>query len=225
MADSVRRFLTHNFGLKLLSLVLAVGLWYAVASDRQAEIAVNVPIEFYNIPNNLEINSERIPEAQVRIRGTARLIHQFRPSDLHVEVDLANTGPGERTVDLTALQVRQPRDLDVVQVVPGQFQLSLDSRLTRTVEVRPRVTGKFATGLRIANAVPDPRTVTITGPRARVEAVETASTDAIDASGVMTSQSFSTNVYVADPLIQVVHPVPIHVTVMMEKTSSPSGAN
>lgn len=225
MIESARRFLTHNFGLKVLSLVLAIGLWYAVASDRQAEVAVNVPIEFYNIPNNLEINSEHIPEAQVRMRGPERLIHQFRTSDLHVEVDLANTGPGERTVDLTGRQVRQPRDLDVVQVVPGQFQLSLDSRLTRTVQILPRVTGKFATGLHIAQVVPEPRTVTITGPRNRVEAIQTASTDPVDASGVITSQTFSTNVYVADPLIQVVHPVPIHVTVIMDRAPSASGAN
>ena len=225
MRDFWQRYVAHNFGLKVLSLGLAVGLWYAVASDQPAELAVNVPIEFYNIPNNLEINSEHIPEAQVRVRGPARLIHQFRSTDVHVEVNLANAAPGERTVDLTARQVRQPRDLDVVQVVPGQFQLSLDARATRTVEVRPRVTGKFATGLRIERVVPDPSIVTITGPRTRVDAVEAASTDPIDASGVISSQSFSTNVYVADPLIQVVHPVPIHVTVIMGRVSGSAGAN
>src|SRR5947209_7119744 len=161
MRDYLRRAVFHNFGLKLLSLCLAVGLWYGVASDQPAELAVNVPIEFHNIPNNLEINSEHIPEAQVRVRGGSRLIHQFRGRDVHVEVDLANAAPGERTVDLTARQVRQPRDLDVVQVIPGQFQLSLDARATRTVEVRPRVTGTFASGLRIAKVVADPPRVTI----------------------------------------------------------------
>ena len=225
MGDFFQRVILHNFRLKVISLALAIGLWYGVASDQPAELAVNVPIEFHNIPNNLEINSERIPEAQVRVRGGSRLIHQFRASDVHVEVNLANAGPGERTVDLTARQVRQPRDLDVVQVIPGQFQLTLDTRATRTVEVRPRVTGKFASGLRIAKVVADPAKVTITGPNARVEAVETASTDPIDASGVVSSQGFSTNVYVADPLIQVVHPVPVHVTVIMEKVSGPAGEN
>ena len=107
MRDFWQRYVAHNFGLKVLSLGLAVGLWYAVASDQPAELAVNVPIEFYNIPNNLEINSEHIPEAQVRVRGPARLIHQFRSTDVHVEVNLANAAPGERTVDLTARQVRQ----------------------------------------------------------------------------------------------------------------------
>ena len=55
--------------------------------------------------------------------------------------------------------------------------------------------------------------------------MESAITDPIDASGVMTNQSFTSNVYVSDPLIQVVHPVPVRVTVIMEKASAPAGAN
>ena len=32
--DLVRRYLAHNLGLKAISLLLAVGLWLAVASGR-----------------------------------------------------------------------------------------------------------------------------------------------------------------------------------------------
>jgi YbbR domain-containing protein len=97
--------------------------------------------------------------------------------------------------------------------------------MTRTVEVRPRVTGNFASGLRMSQVLANPAIVTITGPRSRVKAVQAATTDPVDASGVVTSQTFSTNVYVSDPLIQVVHPTPIHVTVIMEKVSGTSGTN
>jgi len=97
--------------------------------------------------------------------------------------------------------------------------------MTRTVEVRPRVTGNFAAGLRIGHVEVSPSAVTISGPRSRVEKMESAITDPIDASGVMTNQSFTSNVYVSDPLIQVVHPVPVRVTVIMEKASAPAGAN
>jgi len=50
MKDFLRRRVLHNFGIKLLSLALAVGLWLAVTRDPVAEIAVEVPIEFRNIP-------------------------------------------------------------------------------------------------------------------------------------------------------------------------------
>ena len=225
MRDFFRTYVLHNLGLKIFSLLFAVGLWLAVARDPVAEVAITVPIEFHHIPDNLEINSENIPAAQVRVRGPARLVHGLRPDEVHVEVDLTGAKPGERTFDLTAQQVHEPRDLDVVQIVPTQFHISLDTTLTRTIEVRPRVIGTFAEGLRIARIQSTPAVVTISGPRSRVEKEDSATTDPIDASGVMTSQSFSTNVYVSDPLIQVVHPVPVRVTVMMERAAGESGSN
>ena len=65
MKDFLRRHVLHNFGLKLLSLALAVALWLAVTRDPVAEVAVDVPIEFHNIPQNLEISSENVPRAQI----------------------------------------------------------------------------------------------------------------------------------------------------------------
>jgi YbbR domain-containing protein len=109
-----------------------------------------------------------------------------------------------------------PQDLEVVQIIPGQFHLSFDQRSSRVVEVRPRVTGIFASGMRVAQVIADPPNVVITGPQRRVEAVEAATTDPVDVSGAMTRATFVTQAYVPDPLIQVVHPTPIRVTVIME---------
>jgi YbbR-like protein len=65
----------------------------------------------------------------------------------------------------------------------------------------------------------DPEKVTISGPRHHVELVDAATTDPIDASGTRTQATFVTNVYVPDALVQVVHPVPVRVTVIMEKSA------
>ena len=210
------RIFVHNLGLKLVSLLLAIGLWTVVARDPIAEVEMKVPIEFHNLPDNLEIDSASFTEAQIRVRGPERVIHRLQAADLHAEIDLASVRPGERTFDLTGRQVRVPQDLEVVQIIPGQFHLSFDNRETRTVEVRPRVTGNFASGMRVKQVIADPASIMITGPRRRVEAVEGAITDPVDISGAMTRASFVTQAYVPDPLIQVVHPTPIRVTVIME---------
>ena len=225
MRDFFHRLVVQNFGLKLLSLALAGGLWLALARDPAAEVALDAPIEFVHMPNDLEINSEHVPSAQVRVRGPARLVRGLRADQIHVRVDLSDVRPGERTFNLTAQQIRQPRDLVVVQVVPSQFELSFDVRSRREVEVRPRVRGQFASGLRIAKVTANPDHVAIAGPQTRVQAIDFATTDPIDASGVTSSQTFTTNVYVPDPLIQVVNPTPVHVTVMMGRASGSSGAN
>jgi len=217
MPSWVKRVFLENLVYKLVSLLLAIGLWLAVANAPLAEIEMRVPIEFRSLPQNLEIDSASFTEAQVRLKGPERVLHGLTAADIRAEVDLSNMQPGERTFDLTARQVHVPEGVEVVQIIPGQFHLSFDNRETRTVEVRPRVTGNFARGLHVAEVRADPSTIMVTGPRRRVQALEAATTDMVDASGTMTRGSFVTQVYVPDPLIQVVHATPIRVTVIMER--------
>jgi YbbR domain-containing protein len=224
MRDFLHRYVLHNLGLKLISLALAVGVWLAVARDPVAEVAVDVAIEFHNIPQNLEISSENIPRAQIRLRGPERVVHGLRPSDVYAEIELSGLKPGERTFDLTAQQIHEPSELEVVQVVPSQFHLTFDSRLTRQVPVRPRVVGTFAPGYNIERVDVDPSTITISGPQKHVEAVESAITDPIDVSGSMSQVTFRRHAYVSDPLIQVANPDPVKVTVIMQKVPVTGGS-
>ena len=221
MISFFKRYVLHNFGLKILSLMLATGLWLAIARDPVAEVSIRVPIEFLHVEDNIEISSELIPEAQIRVRGPGRFIRQLRATDVHAELDLRDAKPGERTFNLTAQEIRRPQDVEVVQVVPGQVHLAFDTRLTREVEIHPRVIGTFVAGLQ-PKVTADPEKVTISGPRRRVERVEAATTDPVDASGTINRATFVTNVYVADPLVQVVQPTSIHVTVIMEAVSGSS---
>jgi YbbR domain-containing protein len=218
MITLFRRFVVHNFGLKVLSLLLATGLWLVVSPDEQpAEVAVRAPIEFEHVPDALEISSETIPEAQIRVRGPERLIRQLRSPDVRAHIDLTGAKPGERTFDLTAQEILRPREVIIVQVVPSQVHLAFDTRLTRSVEIRPRVTGTFLPGEQITKIDSDPATITVTGPRRHVERLDSATTDPVDASGITGRVTFTTNVYVSDPLVQVVQPVLVHVTVDVEK--------
>jgi YbbR domain-containing protein len=217
MSDWIRIYIVHNFWLKVISIGLAVGLWMAVSHDQPAEMAIEVPIEFRNVPGNLEINAEHIPQAQIRLRGPERLVRRLQASDVHPEIDLTNAKPGERTYDLTAQQIHKPYEMEVVQVVPGQLHLTFDLRATRLVDIHPRVVGQFAAGYSIQRIAVEPAAITIVGPQARVAAVQNAITDPVDASGTMEQGTFVTHAYVPDPLIQVVDPTSIRVTVVMQK--------
>ncbi len=224
MTEFLRRWVLHNFWLKVLSLLIATGLWLAISPEQElAEVEVRVPIEFQHVPTHLEISSITIPEAQIRVRGPERLIRGLRSTDIHAELELGDAKPGERTFDLTAQQIRRDRELHVVQVVPGQVHLTFDMRLTRDVEIRPRVTGNFVKGEQIGKVIVDPERITITGPQHHVQMVDAATTDPVDASGTITQATFVTNVYVPDALVQVVQPTPVRVTVIMEKVPAASG--
>jgi YbbR domain-containing protein len=225
MAESIRARLFHNFGLKLLSLALAVGLWLAVARDPSAVVALDVPVEFDNIPENLQISSESIPRVEIRLRGPEHTIRRLQPSDVYATLEVEKQKAGDHIFDITSAQIHQPSGLEVIQVVPSQIRVSFDTRWSRNVEVRPRVIGNFVDGYRIGRIVTNPPTVTISGPMKHVQATDSAITDPIDVSGVMDRITARRHAYVPDPLVQVTDIDPVQVTVYVEKAPADSGDN
>jgi YbbR domain-containing protein len=223
MIGLFKRYVLHNFGLKILSLLLATGLWFMISRDEQpAEVAVRAPVVFQHVPASLEISNESIPDAQIRVRGPERIIRSLRVNEVQAEIDLAGVKSGDRTFDLTSHEVRHPRELEVEQVVPSQLHLSFDTRTTREVNVVPDVIGRFADGYGIVKTSADPPQITITGPRQHVERVDSAKTNPIDATGTRGSAVFTTNVFVDDPLVQVEQPGSIRVSVTVQKIGAPT---
>lgn len=221
MMGVLKHLFLHNFALKLMSVLLATGLWFMISRDEQpAEVAVRAPIVFENVPPNLEVSSESIPEAQIRVRGPERIIRQLKANDVQAELDLSGVKPQDRTFNLTVQQVRHPREVAVEQIVPSQIHLAFDTRLTREVEIRPRVNGTFASGDQIVKVQADPPRITIAGPRHHVEKIEAATTDLIDATGTLGTGVFTTNVYVSDPLVQIEQTPSIRVTVVVQKVGT-----
>jgi hypothetical protein len=124
MTKLLPSFVTHNIGLKILSLVLATGLWLALARDPIAEVAVEVPIVFRNVPDNLIVSYEKIPQAQILLRGPERAVRLLQPSDVHAEVDAVGGQLGEWTFPWNAIRVHKPHDLQVANVAPDKFQIT-----------------------------------------------------------------------------------------------------
>ncbi|HEV2467547.1 MAG TPA: CdaR family protein [Candidatus Sulfotelmatobacter sp.] len=223
MITFLKRYVFHNFGLKVLSLVLATGLWFIISRDEQpAEVAVRAPIVFEHVPTDLEISSESAPEALIRVRGPERVIRELRSNEVQAQLDLSGAKPQERTFELTAQDVRHPRDVSVMQIIPSQLHLTFDTRLTREIDVRPRIVGAdtLPNGAQVVKVDIDPARITITGPRRHVEKIDSATTDPIDVLGTQGTGFFNVNVYVSDPLVQVVDPTNVRVTVVIQKVGA-----
>lgn len=217
--DFFRRHVLHNLGLKITSLILAAGLWLAVASSPPSEVALNVAIIFRNMPADLEISTANIPSVQIRVRGPERIVRRLQSSDVRAEVDLTGMKAGERTFDLTKA-IGTPNGLEVAQVVPNEVHVAFDTRATRQVPVRPRVVGTFASGYRIGQIVTDPAVVEVIGPKKEVDSVDTAITDSVDITGVLDQITVTRPAYVSDPLIQVTDPNSVRITITMQREAA-----
>ena len=223
IGNFLRNYVLKNLPFKVVSVAIAVLLWWAVGRDQPIEIPVTVPLEFQHAPASLEINSDYPLQARITLRGPERLLQGMNPSEVHAILDLRGAVPGERTFDLTPQDIHTPRSVRVVQVVPSQFHISFDRSATRVVLVQPRVIGTLLSGYGITTVKADPASITIVGPKRRVDNIQTAMTDPVDATGVVGSGTFTTHAYVPDPLVRVQTPEPIHVTVNTGKSSGRAG--
>lgn len=229
MSEWFRRYVVHNWLLKLLALAIAVLLWSAVAREPRIEVAHTVPVEFANVPQGLTINSDKVPQVQIWLSGPERVVRGVNPQDLHPVIDLSSITPtaAERTFSLGKKQIKSPEGVDVAEIDPTAFHLSFDVLATRNVPVKPRVTSA-GPNFQVTKISSDPPEVTIQGPRSRVNAIEQVTTDAVDALGVRGRQTFTTTAYVNDPLVRVLQPTSVHVTIVternMEQTKAPGEA-
>lgn len=221
MIKRLIHFVFDHWLLKLLSLLLAVLMWYGVARDPVAEISLSIPVEFTRPPNELDYSTDMLPQAQVRLRGPARVLRELAQENVHVAVDLSKATVGEHTYDLNIGEIRVPHDVEVMQITPNRLRLLFDQRAARQVPIKPRLIGSLPQGYRVAEAIVQPATLTIVGPMHRVIAVDSALTDAIDVSGTLGSTTFDSTAYLPDPTLHVEGSS--HVRVLVKITSSKVG--
>jgi YbbR domain-containing protein len=220
MLDFVRQLFTRHFGLKVLSLAVAMLLWWTVAREPQAQVLISVPIEFYQVPKALQFSSEVPPHVQIRVRGPARVLRELAQMDIHPVIDLSSATQGEHTYPIRANSIRMPKGAEIEQIIPAQLRLSFDRPEQRVVPVRARITGSLVSGFRIVATTVVPPTVQVDGPSLRVALIDSAITDPVDATGVIGSATFTTTVYTTDPLVKVSNPYPVRVTVVTQKSPS-----
>jgi YbbR domain-containing protein len=124
----LRKWVIHNWHLKLLALVIAFLLWSTFTSEPAAEVVFQLPIELHNFPEALEVTGEPPTQAFVRVRGRATLLRRLTPRDLSLSVDLAGATAGERTFSLGVDSVEAPYGISVVQISPRIVRLRLAPR-------------------------------------------------------------------------------------------------
>ena len=126
MPSLIKRVFIQNIGLKLISLVLAVGLWFAVARSPVAEVELKIPIVFQHVPEKLEMASMTFTEAEIRVRGPERLVSRLRSTDVSAHIDLRAALPGSHIFDMTPANVHVPQGLEVVQVSPPSVTVMME---------------------------------------------------------------------------------------------------
>src|SRR5262245_19004527 len=130
-----RRLFTENVGLKLLALGMATVMWAAVGSDPVTEAIFRVPVEFVNVPKDLEVITAH-PTVQIMAKGPSHAVRRAEPADFAVRLDVApKMGQGEHTFSFDPSSVVAPAPLGVAEVIPSEINVTLEKSITKDVPI------------------------------------------------------------------------------------------
>jgi YbbR domain-containing protein len=210
------KLLTQNLGWKLLSMLIAVGLWMLAAREPELATSVSVPIEFKNLPDDLDIAGNLPDRVRVEVRGPSGRLSRDNLAAVAMVLDLSDARAGERTYTIRSSNVNLPFGITFYRAVPSQITLRLDQLTARDVPIRA-VFVKIPEGYNVVSAAIQPSKVRIRGPEERVTAIDQVMTDPVDLTGVVSQKEFRTRINVGDPQIRLEAPADIKLNVRIAK--------
>lgn len=172
--------LTRNLGWKLASLGAAFLMWLMISGARELTTSITVPVQYRNIPKNLEISSDMMEQVHLILRGPSPLLSRLSHNEMPLIVDLSDVRtPGQRTFTLDRRNVNLPAGVTLERAVPAQLQIRVETRISRDVPVKPQFEN-IPEGMKVVSAEVSPAKLTLVGPQSRVRHIQEVLTDAVD---------------------------------------------
>jgi hypothetical protein len=208
-----------NFWWKALSIAIAIGIWWFVASEPELSTFAVARVEYRNLPEDIEIASEPVSEVSLELRGPSGELRGVGDGSLHpvVILDMSTVAPGERTFPIGDGNVRLTRHVRVLRAVPSEVRFDFEHRLSRSVPVRVRFKGEGQNGYIIAHEEVHPSELPVIGPATHVAKIVAAVTDPVDVSNVVGTSEFRVNAFVEDAFVRFRASPQVAVTVTMKK--------
>ena len=203
----------RRWGLKMVSVILAALLWLVVSGEQTVERALRIPLEYTNLPSQLELVGDPPTVVDVRVRGSSGTLSRIAAGELVAVLDVRAARAGQRLFHLTTAEVRAPFGVDVVQVTPSNVSMLFEKSETKAVPVIPEIEGQPASGFVVGGFIADPSSVVIIGSGSALKNLSQATTESVSVNGARSAVTESVTVGVTEPSVRLREPQVARVTV------------
>lgn len=191
----MRRKLLNNLGLKLISVVIAIVLWFAIViinNPKASKVFANIPVRLIN--TELLENENKVYEVldnsnviRVTVEVARDDLNLLRSSDIVAEADMSNL-TAINTIPIS-LSVAND-DVNVVGISGNHdaVKLNVEEKSHRWFNIQYTTTGDVAEGHMVASVTRDPTRLQITGPKSIIDNVNYVEIE-IDLTDAMTNQT------------------------------------
>ncbi len=184
--EKLLHFVRHNWQLKLISLLLAIVIWFLICEyvDPDTDTTVNnisIAMEYEgSVPQKEGLGVMTLIEetVSVRVSGSRDTVALMNPNKITASVDISNvTRSGE--YDLPVKIDVGGQNLKLVDQSVETVKVKFDTNVVSSVKVNVKVTGGVAEGHILEEPTMLNNFVTVTGPKAIVDTIVSADIDIV----------------------------------------------
>ncbi|HNX68084.1 MAG TPA: CdaR family protein [Candidatus Omnitrophota bacterium] len=184
----IPHWMRRNWGLKIISFVLAVGLWYYAVGEESIEVTRIIPLRIEVENPQMTISERSVRALQVTLSAPRSLIVNLASQDIQAihKIGSEVKTAGEYSFRIEPGEIRVPSfQIRVLDIEPEAVTVKLDEIIVQKLEIQPDFVGEPAVGYKIlANDVRmDPNAILAKGPKGELEKMKFAKTEPIDLVG------------------------------------------
>jgi YbbR domain-containing protein len=207
MIRFLKDLFTRNWGLKLLSFVLAVVLWLTVVPEEKiyGERTLSVPLETRNIPASMELVEKSISTVDITVRATNRLLGQLTAADIEAVLDLKKASVAQEDYALDPAVIIVPPNAKAVRVFPSKVHIKLEKANEVEMDVLPSITGKVPDGFVIQAVETVPAKAKLRGPESKFRPKDKLRTSTVDVTGLKATAQFEADLIPPRPDLRILN--------------------
>ena len=138
MKDLFEKYVIRNWKMKLLSLVLAVMLWYTVFQIGEPKKDITVPLALNNLPRDMVIMKTDPERVFITVSGRVSMLKDIKEHDVRALINLNGTKEGETVFNITKTNVTVPKGIEIVDIRPGTVRVVIDRIIAAARTNTPR---------------------------------------------------------------------------------------
>jgi diadenylate cyclase len=200
-----KRFKNQAFELALaglISLFCIIGIWASFSKGMETFAEYEVPIEFINPDQKMEIVSSSASNVKLLISGARPLINSTKPEQINVKLNLSQSVVGDNKLAITQNNIQLPPGISLKKIDPSQLEITLDTLIEKELPIQPNWVGKLPDGLVMNEAKPIPETIKITGGGLVLENISTIFTEEIALNNLTESGTITAVLVLNSPSIK-----------------------
>jgi YbbR domain-containing protein len=167
---------TNNWKLKLLAFTLAVLLWIVVSAEEVTSRWIDIPLQVRVTDPEYMLDTQTVPrEVSVRFSGPRRELIDLRFRRPPLVLNIIDVDDVRQSYELQARMVQIPTQLavTVVDMQPSAVNLRFTRVESRFYSVRVRLAEPLPAGwVLVDSLVVQPGRIRVTGPEARLAAID-----------------------------------------------------